>query len=50
MVERFHQALVRAGGRSELRVVVGGVHGFDLRPEAWRWSFEEMASFLDSEM
>jgi dipeptidyl aminopeptidase/acylaminoacyl peptidase len=46
----FHEQLTALGVRSEIEVVPGLGHGFEIDPEQWGWSYERMRDFLRREL
>jgi acetyl esterase/lipase len=46
----FHEQLTALGVRSEIDVIPGLGHGFELDPDQWGWSYERMRDFLRREL
>ncbi|HEV8297430.1 MAG TPA: alpha/beta hydrolase, partial [Acidimicrobiales bacterium] len=44
----LHDRYVEAGVRNELVVLPGLVHGFEVQPSEWQWSYERMRDFFRS--
>ncbi|CAB4757599.1 unannotated protein [freshwater metagenome] len=46
----FHDQLTALGVHSEIEVIPGLGHGFEVDPEQWGWSYERMRDFLRREL